>query len=61
MKLSDIVSNLHLTFFAEVPLVIFFGVFLGVVIHVLQGGQRLEESKLIPLREASDGSNERRP
>ena len=51
MKLSDIVSGLHLSFFAEVPLLIFFGVFLGVMLHVFRQRSEFEDARLLPLRE----------
>ena len=31
MKLSDVVSAMHVSIFAQVPLLIFFGIFIGVV------------------------------
>ena len=53
MKLSDVVSAMHMTIFAEVPLLIFFGIFLGVVIDLFGGKKRFEELRLLPL-EPSD-------
>ena len=53
MKLSDVVSNLHLPIFAEVPLLIFLGVFLGVVIHVLRRPESFGELSALPLRDES--------
>lgn len=49
MKLSDVVSALHLPIFAEIPLLIFFGVFIGVVLHVLKGRERFEPLRMLPL------------
>ncbi len=57
MKLSDVVSALHLSFFAEVPLVIFFGVFIGVLLHVMRSREHFEEARLLPLRERTSGQN----
>lgn len=54
MKLSDVVSAMHMTIFAEVPLLIFLGIFLGVAIDLLQGKKRFEEMRLLPI-EPSDG------
>lgn len=53
MKLSDVVSNLHLPIFAEVPLLIFLGVFLGVVIHLLRRPDSFGEPAALPLRDES--------
>jgi hypothetical protein len=50
MKLSDIVSSMHLTIYAEVPLLIFIGVFIGVCIHMLRQGGKLDEVAQLPLR-----------
>jgi cbb3-type cytochrome oxidase subunit 3 len=50
MKLSDVMSAANgLSFYAEVALVIFLGVFLGVVFDLLRGGQRHEAMRLLPL------------
>jgi cbb3-type cytochrome oxidase subunit 3 len=50
MKLSDIVSSLHLTIYAEVPLLIFMGIFLGVCLHMLRQGGKLDQVAQLPLR-----------
>lgn len=50
MKLSDVVSALHLSIFAEVPLIICFGVFLGVVLHVMRSREQFESMRTLPLR-----------
>lgn len=50
MKLSDVVSALHLSIFAEVPLIICFGVFLGVVLHVMRSREQFESMRALPLR-----------
>lgn len=54
MKLSDVVSHLHLSVFAEVPLLIFLGIFLGVVLHVLRSPERFEDARLLPLSDSPD-------
>ncbi len=51
MKLSDVVSSMHLTVFAEVPLLIFLGVFLGVCLSMLRKGEQFERTAELPLRE----------
>ena len=56
MKLSDVVSALHLSIFAEIPLIICFGVFLGVVLHVMREKEQFESLRTLPLR-----SDERDP
>lgn len=59
MKLSDVVSNLHLPIFAEVPLLIFLGVFLGVAIHVLRRPESFGKLSAMPLRD--EGSRRKQP
>jgi hypothetical protein len=50
MKLSDVMSAAHgLSTYAEVALVIFIGVFLGVVLDLVQSGKRHEALRLLPL------------
>ncbi|MGC4094853.1 MAG: hypothetical protein QM756_44435 [Polyangiaceae bacterium] len=51
MKLSDVVSALHLSIFAEIPLSICFGVFIGVVLHVLRARPEFERMGQLPLSE----------
>lgn len=51
MKLSDVVSHLQLPIFAEVPLLIFLGVFIGVALHVLQRPEQLQRMSALPLRD----------
>jgi hypothetical protein len=51
MKLSDVVSHLHLPIFAEVPLLIFLGVFIGVALHVFRRSEQLQELSALPLRD----------
>ena len=51
MKLSDVVSGMHLTLFAEVPLLIFMGVFIGVCLGMLRKGDQFERAAALPLRE----------
>ena len=60
MKLSDVMSAMHLTIFAEVPLLIFLGVFIGVVIHLLQGRESFEETRMLPLDLEHDEAHEGR-
>jgi cbb3-type cytochrome oxidase subunit 3 len=52
MKLSDVVSAMHLSIFATLPLLIFFGIFIGVAIHLLQGEQRFEQARNLPLEQS---------
>jgi cbb3-type cytochrome oxidase subunit 3 len=59
MKLSDVVSAMHLTVFAEVPLLIFMGVFLGACLHLLRSGSRFDQAAQLPLR--SDDAKRRQP
>jgi uncharacterized membrane protein len=50
MKLSDVVSAMHLSIFATVPLLIFFGIFIGVAIHLLSGDEAFERARQLPLQ-----------
>jgi cbb3-type cytochrome oxidase subunit 3 len=51
MKLSDVMSSMGLAFYAEVALVIFFAVFVGVAFHVYRREMRpvYERARLMPL------------
>lgn len=51
MSLTDVVSALHLSIFAEVPLLVFFGIFIGLCLSLVRQKQRFEEPALLPLRE----------
>ncbi len=51
MKLSDVVSHLHLPLFAEVPLLLFLGIFVGVALHVLSRPERFAQASALPLRD----------
>lgn len=48
MKLSDVMSAMHLASYAEVGLVLFFTAFLAVVYQVLRRGRALEELRTLP-------------
>jgi len=50
MKLSDAVSAMQLPIFAEIPLLVFMGVFIGVAIHLLHRRAELEDAADLPLR-----------
>jgi hypothetical protein len=49
MKLNDVIAAAGLSAYAEVALLIFFGVFLGVAIDLLHGAKRHEAMRLLPL------------
>jgi len=51
MKLSDVMSAMHLTIYAELPLLLFVGVFIGVALHLLRGPQHFEAMRSLPLDE----------
>jgi hypothetical protein len=53
MKLSDIVSAMHLPIFAEVPLLVFMGIFVGVAVHLLGKREELAQLGSLPLRNDS--------
>jgi hypothetical protein len=58
MKLSDIVSSMHLPIFAEVPLLVFMGIFLGVAVHLLGKREHFSQFSELPLRD--EGTQRRR-
>jgi len=49
MKLSDVVSAMHVSVFAQVPLLVFFGIFVGVVLHLMAGKNEFEHARHLPL------------
>ena len=51
MRLSDVMSNMHMTIYAELPLLIFVGIFIGVALHLLQGEKHFEAVRTLPLAE----------
>jgi hypothetical protein len=51
MKLSDVVSFMHLPVYAEVPLLLFMGVFIGVVLHLAGRRDELSAMAALPLRD----------
>ena len=59
MKLSDVVSAMHISIFAQLPLLMFFGIFIGVLIHLRQGKNHFEHARQLPLNdEARKGSRQ---
>jgi hypothetical protein len=58
MKLSDIVSSLQLPIFAEVPLLLFMGIFLGVALHLLGRREQLAPMAALPLRDERRAGDE---
>jgi hypothetical protein len=61
MKLSDIVSGMHLPIFAEVPLLIFMGIFIGVAVHLLGKPHHFGEVAALPLRDDDARPRRARP
>jgi hypothetical protein len=62
MKLSDVMSAATgLSAYAEVALVIFLGVFLGVAIDLFCAGRRHEAMRLLPLSDPLPVKRPRRP
>jgi len=57
MKLSDVMSAMHLTIYAELPLLVFVAVFIGVVLHLFRGARHFEAMSALPLddRDSKDG------
>ena len=59
MKLSDVVSAMHVSVFAQVPLLVFFGIFIGVLLHLSQGKGAFEHARQLPLEpEKREGDSE---
>jgi len=59
MKLSDVVSSMHLPVFAELPLLLFMGVFLGVALHLVGRRDELAAMSTLPLRDDARARSER--
>jgi cbb3-type cytochrome oxidase subunit 3 len=60
MKLSDVMSAMHVSVFAQVPLLVFFGIFIGVVLHLMQGKGAFEDARRLPLdAHKPDGESDR--
>jgi hypothetical protein len=59
MKLSDIVSSMHLPIFAEVPLLLFMGVFIGVVLHLVGKRDQFAALESLPLRDETRARGDR--
>ena len=51
MKLSDVVSAMQLSIYAEVPLLIFMGVFIGVAAYLLGNPKNFAQAASLPLRD----------
>ena len=53
MRLSDVMSNMNLTSFAEIGLVLFFLVFVGIVIYTFlkRNRKKYEEASMLPLED----------
>jgi cbb3-type cytochrome oxidase subunit 3 len=49
MKLTDIMSAAGLSFYAEVALLIFLGVFVGIALDVFRSSRRHEAARFLPL------------
>ena len=61
MKLSDIVSSMHLTIFAEVPLLVFMGIFAGVAVHLLGKRDHFSQLGALPLRDENPRRRRKQP
>jgi cbb3-type cytochrome oxidase subunit 3 len=61
VKLSDVMSAMKLAHYAEIALVIFLGVFLAVIVHVLRSEPktRWERARYLPLEDQSKPVNPR--
>lgn len=61
MSLTDVMSALHLSIFAEVPLLVFFGIFIGLCLSMLRGERRFEQTALLPLRDEHPSARRSQP
>jgi hypothetical protein len=61
MSLTDVMSALHLSIFAEVPLLVFFGIFIGLCLSMLRGEPRFEQTALLPLRDERPAARRSQP
>jgi hypothetical protein len=59
MKLSDVMSAMGLSAYAEVALLLFIGVFIGVTIELLLSGKRHEALRFLPLEDDEPRTKER--
>jgi len=59
VKLSDVMSAMQLAEYAEIALVIFFGVFVLVLLHVMRRGLRRdwERAARLPLEDGAEDQN----
>ena len=48
MKLSDMVSAMNVSIYATVPLLIFLGIFIGVLIHISFEKEKFESMSRLP-------------
>jgi cbb3-type cytochrome oxidase subunit 3 len=57
MRLSDVMSNMGLTSFAEIALVLFFLVFVGIVIYTFlrRNRKKYQEASMLPLEDDDPG------
>lgn len=60
MKLSDVMSAAGLSVYAEVALVIFMGVFLGVACHLFLARRQYEGLRFLPLDDEPRRNEEKR-
>jgi hypothetical protein len=51
MKLSDVISGMHLTIYAELPLLMFLGVFIGVGVYLLSSPTNFTQVSALPLHD----------
>jgi hypothetical protein len=61
MKLSDIVSHMHLPIFAEVPLLVFMGIFIGVALALLGSREQFARVSALPLRDEQRRGRRQQP
>ena len=60
MSLSDVMSHLELSVYAEVGLVLFFGVFVSVTARVLRASRdEMRANAALPLEDGDPGSAEK--
>jgi cbb3-type cytochrome oxidase subunit 3 len=61
MKLSDVMSHMQLSVFAEVALVIFMTIFVGVCVYMLRRGEHFQQAAELPLRSEGQAHDRSEP
>jgi hypothetical protein len=60
MKLSDVMSAMNLSSYAEIGLVLFLGAFLAVVVDIVRRGKEYDARGSLPLSSDAESSSDRK-